>query len=206
MLCLDAERARAALGMVMMMTKTHVGFVPKCRGCGGKFHELTENFRPVPPMRGDYLRMLKKHRNNGWYAFPERDWVIGDNVQCPQCGTPYSVASILRQLEALGADEQLSKREPVEPAAAVPPVAGTPVEDDAEPAREASGGGDEAGGLDDADDSGIYDTPLGGDGRVDSLSTRVMQMTRDGHTQTGIAETCQISVYMVRQIQNGKKV
>lgn len=181
----------------MMTTKSHEGFVVRCRGCGGRFHELTENYRPVPPMRGDYLWMLKKHRGNGWYAFPERDWVIGDNVQCPQCGTPYTVGSIERQLEAQNGEADAGKLPGTTPDAPGPDGSAQP--DAVAPEQ---GAGNEEGDVGGADDLGIYD---GASNPGDVVST-VMKMTREGHTQTGIAETCQISVYMVRQIQNGKKV
>ena len=174
------------------------GFVVRCRGCGGRFHKLTDKFRSVPPMRGSYLKLLPRWQ--GWYAFPERDWVVGDNVQCPQCGTPYTVASILKQLE-------------VHNAQTVPDAEGGPADTEADSqgvaqpdaledvqAEEVDPRIDDS--ADDDDDAGIY-ADL--DGCGDVVAT-VMRMTREGESQARIAETCQMSIYAVRKIQNGKKV
>ena len=186
---------------------SYEGVPVKCASCGGCFHTLTRHFEPVPPMKGHYLRMLPRYRGNGWYAFPEREWVIGDNVQCPQCGSPYRMASIVRQVSqhvhalSQGPDQRLEVETPRE-APAQADAAGTvdasPVS--AEAALEEPADGDVL--VDDSDSVGIYDGVL----PVDDLPSRVMKMTMDGETQANIAETCQISIYMVRQIQNGRKV
>lgn len=178
------------------------GMPVKCGGCGGKFHELTDRFRSEPPMRGTYLRMIARYRSWGWYAFPESDWVVGDNVQCPQCGTPYSTSSVMQQIRAtvnafLGIEES-----PVVPV--LLPVEEPEVEEPKEPAmfQDLSDLDREPESESAATDS-IY-TPAGED--PTNIKMTVMRMTADGCTQASIAQTCNLSVYMVRQIQNGKKV
>lgn len=176
------------------------GIPIKCSSCGGAFHTLTSCFQSVPPMRGSYLRMMKKYRGNGWYAFPERDWVVGDNVQCPRCGNPYKMDSIVKQVEAYIV--KLKAEQVVPPQGEAAPEGGMGSSDvPEEAAPEADLDADFSPGAA-ADDIGIYDSDMPGG---DLLST-VMKMTAAGETQASIAETCQISVYMVRQIQNGKKV
>ena len=178
------------------------GMPVKCGGCGGKFHELTDRFRSEPPMRGTYLRMISRYRSWGWYAFPESDWVVGDNVQCPQCGTPYSTGSVMQQIRAavnafLGIEESpvvpvlLPVEEPEVEAPEEPAIFPELLDLDREPESESA-----------ATDS-IY-TPAGED--PGNIKMTVMKMTADGCTQASIAQTCNLSVYMVRQIQNGKKV
>ena len=189
----------------------------RCGTCGGSFHTLTREFRPVPPMRGNYLRMKNQFKGNGWYAFPEYDWVVGDNVQCPQCGMPYKMESIIRQVKAYV--EKIQSRA-VEAGAAVAgaecpaPGAGPVFNQHSNEERGDQGGvpGGGVAGLEDqtgedfgnpgSDDIGLYDDSFAGD----DLISRVVRMSAAGETQARIAETCQISVYMVRQIQNGRKV
>ena len=177
------------------------GFPVKCSTCGGSFHTLTRDFRPVPPMRGSYLRMKPRYRGNGWYAFPEYDWVVGDNVQCPQCGMPYKMSSILKQVEAHV--EKLRVRNPWEQETPLPASeeCAAPAQEDL-PGDEGAAPEDLESGGDGGDDTGLYDNSFGGD----DLISRVMRLTSAGETQARIAETCQISIYMVRQIQNGRKV
>jgi len=182
----------------MTMISDNVGFVVRCGGCGGLFHELTANFREVPPMRGDYLHLRKEHRENGWYAFPEHDWVVGDNVMCPQCGTPYTMERVLFLLREAGIGDR--KIQGSAGQANVEGSASGNTLDQAEEEASLHSGGD------DSDSRGLYDNAdFSGDSSVGLVSS-VMGMTREGKTQSFIAETCQISVYMVRQIQNGKKV
>lgn len=172
----------------------HAGTEIRCRGCGGRFHRLTDKFRPVPPMRGSYLKLLPKWREGGWYAFPEHEWVVGDNVQCPQCGTPYTVASIMKQFGVADERVEPAPEQAVEPEEAAGVEVAGQEEDENHDFEQAGLCGD--------DDTGIY-ADL--DGRGDVVAT-VMSMTRKGESQSRIAETCQISIYAVRKIQNGKKV
>ena len=188
-----------------------LGMAVRCSGCGGKFHQLTRKFRNEPPMRGTYLKMIARYRSWGWHAFPELDWVVGDNVQCPQCGTPYRVAAIMKQIRAFisksggmkdesqvvdhGLGEEVSSEQAV-----------------AEPGGDlgaTQGAGDDENELvgvvvgDGVDDRGLDSSGYGG---VDDVQLKVMKMTVGGSTQAEIAQTCGLSVYMVRQIQNGRKV
>ena len=208
-----------------------LGMPVRCSGCGGKFHRLSMGFRDEPPMRGSYLQMIPRYRNWGWYAFPEKDWVVGDNVQCPQCGTPYGFVSVMRQVRVF-VDLALG-REGVKSADSCQAGSGV-----AEGGDGAEGGAQDAlgraefaevqhvegseddgwrpvdtSGIDAVDDpdpasspvehDSIY-APASNDPR--SIQMTVMRMTAEGCTQASIAKTCNMSVYMVRQIQNGRKV
>lgn len=223
-----------------------MGMAVKCGGCGGKFHQITGKFRAEPPVRGSYLRMIPRYRSWGWYAFPEEEWVVGDNVLCPQCGTPYSFLSIMRQIRRF-VDAELGRAE-VQGGADTQETGQTVEErgDGGENAAENTVGiaatgemggeevqSDQENGLDGADfgsddadfgdfagsagievedqcsaepekeEQGIYTLALSDPKNVKMM---VMRMTADGCTQAHIAKTCNLSVYMVRQIQNGRKV
>lgn len=182
------------------------GIPVKCSGCGGWFHELTARYDPEGPLKGSYLRLTSRYREYGWYDFPHEDWVVGDNVMCPQCMMPYRPGAVAAQVRAWvekqemsaneckqAADEEVDKgaetseacgQEPPEEVGdlAVPGVAGV--------------------GPDDADLPASDDN---GDGATD-IAALVLKMSWDGATQSEIAKTCGISVYMVREIQNGRKV
>ena len=56
-----------------------------------------------------------------------------------------------------------------------------------------------------SDDAGLPASGDNGDGVTD-VADLVRKMSWDGATQAEIAKTCGISVYMVREIQNGRKV
>lgn len=73
-----------------------------CAGCGGTFYELTDKFSEVPPMRGDYIKLIKKYGPEGhnWYDFPHTEFTVGDNVACVQCGEPVRTSHIMRQIGA----------------------------------------------------------------------------------------------------------
>ena len=70
------------------------GIPVKCAGCGGWFHELTAKYNPDGPLRGSYLRLTSRYRSYGWYDFPHEDWVVGDNIMCPQCMMPYRTGAV----------------------------------------------------------------------------------------------------------------
>ena len=208
------------------------GMPVKCGGCGGKFHVLTEKFRNEPPMRGSYLRMIPRYRSWGWYAFAEKEWVIGDNVICPQCGTAYTTLSVMRQVKRF-VDEKLGRTEVQSGADAQAACSGMAEGRDGGEvaAQDALGRAEfaevqhvegseddgwrpvDAGGIDAVDDPDpasppvepdtIYPAP---DGSPASVKMTVMRMTAEGCTQAQIAKTCNMSIYMIRQIQNGKKV
>jgi hypothetical protein len=187
------------------------GIPVKCQGCGGWFHELTRRYSLEGSVKGSGLRLLVKYQGCGWYDFPHEDWVVGDNVQCPQCMRPYSTADIRKQAESW-----------------VEKLRGGACNAEGGPAAtaEVTGEGAEGAKKEGPDDGGLVDGPpemvgeigapvpacFGGDCGLNAppapgnVEERVRQMTWDGRTQTEIAETCQISVYRVRQIQNGKGV
>lgn len=197
--------------MIDQIPPQAVGMQVRCDSCGGKFHEITAKFEPVPPMRGNYLRLRSVFKGRGWYAFPEQDWVVGDNVQCPQCGSPYRMNSILKQVTSYVHTLSAEGKEEVRAdggGACGPAGVAEGIEERAVGAPPVLEEDDEAGDQDenpvpagDPDDAGIYDEHLAGDDVV----SMVHRLTAGGETQASIAQTCQISVYMVRQIQLGKK-
>ena len=174
----------------------------KCQRCRGIFYELTEKFRPVPPMRGDYVRLVDKYGKNGynWYDFPHTEWTIGDNVACVQCGEPIRVDHVLKEtrgavLASIGRNEA-EKFETLQDAS-----------DEKEDVSSDSGGGyigsnHDMGAVNSSDSgdlAGIY-------GLVDvddKVGAEVLRLTSGGLTQVEIAEACGISVYRVRKYQTG---
>ena len=131
------------------------GFTFKCEGCGGTFYELTEKFRPTPPMRGDYVALLPAYgpEGNNWYDFPHTEFTVGDGVMCVQCGEPIRMSYVARLVSPNTEEEKSLCAEPI---------------------------------------------------LEDELHKVVFRMMSEGKTQVDIAKACQISVYRVRQIQNGE--
>jgi hypothetical protein len=179
------------------------GVPVKCSSCGGWFHALTEKFNPLAgEMRGCDLRLLDKYKNFGWYDFPHESWVTGENVQCPQCMVPYRIGEIVAQ--GLNWAEGIKKErdsgalgETKEEGEAQKAGGGYGSECPLEAVGDLAAPGVNAGegvvgGA--RDDSGL------------SLHERVLKMTWEKYTQADIAKTCEISIYMVREIQNGRKV
>jgi len=132
------------------------GVPVQCSGCGGIFHELTEKYVYGGMLRGSHFRLNSYYRGIGWYDFAHEDWVIGDNVVCPQCMRPYGKSEV----EACAKDQR---------------------------------------GALHVGEVGTFEAD-------DSVEQQVRRMTWDGVTQAEIAEICSISVYRVRQIQNGERV
>ena len=183
------------------------GIPVKCSGCGGWFHELTERYSPEDTLRGSHLRLNSTYKGYGWYDFPHEDWVVGDNVMCPQCMMPYRPGVVMAQVLIWAEKQEMSAREckqaadkevdaRAEEEAALgvnaPPEA---VGDLAVPGVVGVG----------SDDAGLPASGDNGDGVTD-VADLVRKMSWDGATQAEIAKTCGISVYMVREIQNGRKV
>jgi hypothetical protein len=187
------------------------GVPVKCAGCGGWFHELTAKYDPDGPLRGSYLRLTSRYREYGWYDFPHEDWVVGDNVMCPQCMMPYRPGVVMAQVLIWAEKQEMSANESRQ-------AAGEEVDARADARAEAP----EEGGNDSppeavgdlavpgvvgvgSDDAGLPASGDNGDGVTD-VADLVRKMSWDGATQAEIAKTCGISVYMVREIQNGRKV
>lgn len=173
----------------------YAGFEFKCQCCGGVFYRLTEKFRPEPPMRGDYVELLPKYGPQGhnWYDFPHTPWTIGDNVACVQCGEPIRAEYVNALFER---SEEAKASGPAQGQVAGEDQAGNG------PAQ-AETGSSSAGavsGVDSGVDAGLYDAV----DIEDKLLAEVLRMTAAGETQTVIAETCGISVYRVRKLQNGE--
>lgn len=162
------------------------GVPVKCGSCGGWFHLLTARYsaeRTV--LRGCDLELVRSYRECGWYDFPHDEGTVGDNVQCPQCMMPYRVGDVLAQAESWTQTtlENRLKEERTEPPGPPEKMGDMPMP--------VVGG----------EDRGLE--AIGG---VPDVAETVRKMTWDGHTQADIAKTCGISVYMVREIQNGRKV
>lgn len=192
------------------------GFSFTCQGCQGKFYQLTEKFVPTPPMRGDYVELLPQYGPNGynWYDFPHNEWTIGDNVACVQCGEPIRMDYVLHK----AAQEQQQEQERIEglrtqagPAADIQGDSVVQAQGEADgdilPGCAVNSGDDvrgvvHVGGVSVPDDGdvGLYDEV----DLEDGLLASVLRMTAEGQTQTVIAETCGISVYRVRKLQNGE--
>lgn len=169
----------------------------KCSCCSGEFYCLTEKFTPVPPMRGDYVALLPQYGPSGynWYDFPHTEWTIGDNVACVQCGEPirmeYVTSFVEEKIERLRqrAEESEIVQGHNEIQEETAPVV------DVERAGTVAHTGIDSGVV----DNGLYDEVDIEDG----LLASVLKMTAAGETQVTIAETCGISVYRVRKLQNG---
>ena len=184
------------------------GIPVKCAGCGGWFHELTAKYDPSGPLRGSYLRLTSRYREYGWYDFPHEDWVVGDNVMCPQCMMPYRTGVVVAQVLIWAEKQEMSAHECRQ-------AAGQEVDAGAE-ASEAHGNDAPPEALGDlavpgvvgvgSDDAGLPAASGGGDTGIAAVADLVRKMSWDGATQAEIAKTCGISVYMVREIQNGRKV
>ena len=177
-----------------------VGIPVKCSGCGGWFHELTERYSPEDALRGSHLRLNSTYKGYGWYDFPHEDWVVGENVMCPQCMRPYRGLEVAAQVrlwlekaqEARSGLKNTEDEESSDGNSAPPETIG----DLAVPGVVGVG----------ADDADLPSSSDDGDGGVVSVTETVRKMSWNGSTQAEIAETCGISVYMVREIQNGRKV
>lgn len=171
---------------------------------------------PTPPMRGDYVELLPQYGPQGhnWCDFPHNEWTIGDNVACVQCGEPIRMDYVLHK----AAQKQQEEQERIEglctETGRVEDVHGDPV-------VQAQGTPDGAHVQDSAVDTGddvravVHDdvVPVADNVDVglydevdleDGLLTTVLKMTAEGQTQMAIAETCGISVYRVRKLQNGE--
>lgn len=196
---------REALAALLVQEGLSLEGVPvKCSCCGGWFHQLTARYHVEEEvLRGSGLELVRQYREYGWYDFPHEDWVVGENVQCPQCMMPYSPGEIFSQVEkwlaqalevknGLKAEEKGAEEEE---AVGETPQPDAPPESIGDLAVPGVVGGESPA----ADDGGL---PGGATG----LAETVRKMSWDGHTQAEIAKTCGISVYMVREIQNGRKV
>lgn len=182
-----------------------LGMSVRCVGCGGRFHQIARNFRNEPPMRGTYLKMVERYRSWGWYAFPEKDWVVGDNVQCPQCGTPYNFSSIVKQIKEFVLSSKPEGGDVTEQSTTESESFEAEVDKRIEDNKRVQDCGIDlvVVGDTDSDDGGIDSNNYG---IVDDVQFKVMKMTLGGSTQADIAKACDLSIYMVRQIQNGRKV
>ena len=198
-----------------------VGVRLKCAGCGGWFHELTAAYETDRLLTGACLRLCEPYRSYGWYDFPHNESTTGDNILCPQCMYPYRHEDVRLQAEAWLEKLRGDSGGPA-PTAALPEMVEQTLEvvDDAdtvaaetEPAAGEDEGFDEGppekiGDLEapvsacSCDDRGVVADAA----RSSGLVERVRQLMWQGRTQAEIAEICQISVYRVRQIQNGEGV
>ena len=140
--------------------------------------------------------------------------MVGENVMCPQCMRPYRGPEVAAQVtlwlekaqevqnglknaenEAESGEEKggAAECEDREEGNSSPPET---IGDLAVPGVVGVG----------ADDADLPSSGDDGDGGVASVTETVRKMSWNGSTQAEIAETCGISVYMVREIQTGRKV
>ena len=197
----------------------------KCAGCGGWFHELTAVYDPHRLLNGACLRLVQPYRGYGWYDFPHDEQTTGDNIQCPQCMYPYRHESVARQAEAWleklrgdnGGEQAVAEgldaaeQGGCETVEVADDLQGHPAEGEQTPEEDAGydeGPPETIGGLEapvsgcSCDDIGV----VADSSRSSGVVEKVRQLVWEGKTQAQIAEICQISVYRVRQIQNGEGV
>lgn len=133
--------------------------------------------------------------------------MVGDNVMCPQCMMPYRPGVVMAQVLIWAEKQEMSAHECKQ-------AADKEVDARAE-ASETLGQDSPPEAVGDlavpgvvgvgSDDGGLPASGDNGDGGGD-VADLVRKMSWDGATQSEIAKTCGISVYMVREIQNGRKV
>lgn len=194
----------------------YVGVPLKCAGCGGWFHELTALYDPNRLLTGACLRLVEPYRSYGWYDFPHDEQTTGDNLLCPQCMYPYRHENVRKQAEAwiekLRADNGGTEVGNGEAEQCDETGRETFVEEETQ----------ENGSLEGFDEGppekiGDLEAPVSGcscddlgvvpdAARSSGLVEKVRKLMWQGKTQAQIAEICQISVYRVRQIQNGEGV
>lgn len=164
----------------------YAGATFKCQQCRGEYYSLTQAFAPVPPMRGNYVELLPKYGKHGynWYDFPHNEWTIGDNVACVNCGYPIKMDYVLKNMVIV--NEEKDRYD-----------AASGVGEIRENCADSCSRGNDPHIC---DNNGLYDTVELGDTLLDD----VLRMTTSGKTQAEIAETCGISVYRVRKLQNGE--
>lgn len=77
-----------------------VGFYVRCPGCGGFFHETTEEFTQERPASGVMFKLLDQFGPKGanWSSFPRDDAYRFDSLTCPGCGAPYTCGGSYVQL------------------------------------------------------------------------------------------------------------
>lgn len=196
------------------------GVPVKCAGCGGWFHELTAAYSPHGLLHGGCLRLVQPYRDYGWYDFPHDESTVGDNLLCPQCMYPYRHESVARQAEAwlekLRGNNGGIQAMAGETGDGRTEIEGNDDESSLEKEEQATGEDEvidegppeKIGGLEapvsgcSCDDRGVVADSSCSSGVVE----RVRKLVWEGKTQAQIAEICQISVYRVRQIQNGEGV
>lgn len=61
-----------------------------CRACKGRFHETTDKFTPDTPVNGSMLTLKQPYKGNGWTSFPEHAGTSYGEMECPECGAPYT--------------------------------------------------------------------------------------------------------------------
>lgn len=203
-------------GLIEGVVGVYVGVPLKCAGCGGWFHELTAAYHPDRLLTGACLRLVEPYRGYGWYDFPHDEQTTGDNLLCPQCMYPYRHENVRKQAEAwierLRADTGSTKdmeNEKEQGCAEESEALTEEAEQEAGSLEGLNEGPPEKIGDLEAPVSGCSCDDVGvvaDAARSSGLVETVRQLMWQGKTQAQIAEICQISVYRVRQIQNGEGV
>jgi len=178
----------------------YAGIPFKCECCGGVFYELTAQFNPASPMRGDFVALLEKYGVNGfnWYDFPHNECTVGDNVACVQCGEPIRMGYVNGQLEVYFAEKEKNAENSVDEFSAILHSPSWGEGDGGQGSVLVDNGNHDDSCFD--NDCGLYDNI----DIEDPLIATILKMTAEGATQSTIAETCGITVYRVRKLQSGK--
>jgi len=82
-----------------------------CPHCNERYHETAEAYRPDVSPNGSMFRLKKKYADNGWQGFPEHDYIIGENLCCPDCQGSYVEVGMVRIDQIQYAAEEKSQGE-----------------------------------------------------------------------------------------------
>jgi len=60
----------------------------RCPTCGEIYLETTNLFNPAVPANGTMFKLTETYGPNGynWSCFPFGEYVIGESLECPECG------------------------------------------------------------------------------------------------------------------------
>jgi len=60
----------------------------RCPTCGEIYLETTNLFNPAVPANGTMFKLTETYGPNGynWSCFPFDEYVIGESLECPECG------------------------------------------------------------------------------------------------------------------------
>ena len=72
------------------------GYLVKCPGCGGKYHETTEEFDNTRAANGRMFKLLASYGPMGanWTTFAADEELKFGSLTCPGCGCPYTLGGM----------------------------------------------------------------------------------------------------------------